>query len=83
MTVKKVIDFYFMEYEKMMVKVEMLNGIEGKCHKVTKEDFYKLFGDWNNETAIKVHFETHNTHWDNGRTECIERDLPFLYICYM
>lgn len=83
MTVKEVINFYFKKYREMMVKVEMLNGIEGKYHKITKDGFYKLFGNWDNEVAIKVHFETHNTHWYNGKTEYIERDLPVLYICYM
>jgi hypothetical protein len=82
MTVKTLVDFYFTQYEKLNIKVEMWSGMKGKYTTYTKESFYNCFGDWLNESekVMTISFQTHYHNYATLETE--ECPIPMLYICY-
>lgn len=59
MTVKDIIEFYFSQYETINVMIELLGGLRGKYHLFSKDEYYNLFSNWNNEKPISVSFSTY------------------------
>lgn len=80
MTIQNITDFYFSQYENLVIKVEMFDGVKGKYNTYTKEEFRKFIDGWKNEKIITVNFATHYTNYAKGH--CAEREIPILYICY-
>lgn len=80
MTIQNITDFYFSQYENLVIKVEMFDGVKGKYNTYTKEEFRKFIDGWKDEKIITVNFSTHYTNYAIGH--CAEREIPILYICY-
>lgn len=79
MKIKDVYEFYFKNYNKIEITIEMIGGIRGKSKIYNYEDFKNFISPWDNEEVIQTSFERHYTY-----KKAIKelRDEPFLYILY-
>lgn len=77
-----VINFYFKFYQKLNIKICMVNGCEGKYHIFTKETFDNSFyKHWINEEVIDINFQTYYTSYDRDNKMILSPcEKPILYI---
>lgn len=80
MTIRKIANFYFNNYPKININVEMWGGLRGRYTLYTKKSFEVELNGWLDEEVIIMHFDTHAHNYADGTIS--KRDYPVLYICY-
>ena len=84
MTIKEVVDFYLANVEKVNFRIQLIGGIKGKYHILTKNEVYDFINGYEEEEIVSVIFQDHSIH-TNMRNEVAEirkMEIPHLYIEY-
>lgn len=87
MTVKSVTDFYFEQFEKIEIRIEMSGGIEarGRVPIYTKEEWEKFIEGFEDNEVVEVIFSSHYTHcgeWGQAMIAEEKMAVPHMFILY-
>lgn len=80
MKIQNVIDFYYNQYEKIDVRVEMAGGISGRSAVYSKKEILNFLDGFLDEKIILCSFQTHSYNYATKKTHLL--DFPHLYILY-
>ena len=85
MTINETVKMYYKENKVMDIRIEYADGIRGKAHRWTEQEYDDNFGSFfdGTETILNVIFETH--YVTHGMVACSYRkkEIPSLYILYV
>ena len=85
MTINETVKMYYKENKVMDIKIEYADGIRGKTHRWTEQEYDNNFGSFfdGTEKILIVGFEPY--YVTHGMVACSyrEKDIPSLYILYV
>lgn len=59
LTLRKVVDFYYSQFETIKLNIQMVEGIEGKYRPLTKADLTDILEGWGDDEVISFSLQTH------------------------